>query len=48
MDMNRSMARLLGRVDTEGITPDEVPPAFLRVVEGGWEVPPAVRTSCRC
>ncbi|WP_301370244.1 hypothetical protein [Streptomyces xanthophaeus] len=38
MEMNRSMARLLGRVDTECITPDEVPPGFLRVVEGGWEV----------
>ncbi|MFJ6484475.1 MULTISPECIES: hypothetical protein [unclassified Streptomyces] len=38
MEMNRSMARLLGRVDTGGITPDEVPPGFLRIAEGGWEV----------
>ncbi|MDX3534658.1 hypothetical protein PV721_09805 [Streptomyces sp. MB09-01] len=41
MEMNRSMARLLGRVDTEGITPDEVPPGFLRIAEGGWEVAPS-------
>ncbi|MET9687486.1 hypothetical protein ABZY81_03285 [Streptomyces sp. NPDC006514] len=40
MEMNRSMARLLGRVDTDGITPDEAPPGFLRIVEGGWEVTP--------
>lgn len=40
MDMNRSMARLLGRVDTENITPDEVPPAFVQVVDEGWEVTP--------
>ncbi|MFF4385369.1 hypothetical protein ACFY0G_01045 [Streptomyces sp. NPDC001552] len=40
MEMNRSMARLLGRVDTEGITPDEAPPGFLRIAEGGWEVTP--------
>ncbi|MFG2233762.1 hypothetical protein ACGFNX_27880 [Streptomyces sp. NPDC048723] len=40
MEMNRSMARLLGRVDTEGITPDETPPEFLRIAEGGWEVTP--------
>ncbi|MFD9481838.1 hypothetical protein [Streptomyces nojiriensis] len=40
MDMNRSMARLLGRVDAEGITPDEAPPGFLPIVEGGREVTP--------
>ncbi|WP_404959576.1 hypothetical protein [Streptomyces sp. 147326] len=41
MEMNRSMARLLGRVDTGGITPDEAPPGFLRIAEGGWEVAPS-------
>ncbi|WP_327735905.1 hypothetical protein OG749_21015 [Streptomyces nojiriensis] len=40
MEMNRSMARLLGRVDTGGITPDEAPAGFLRIAEGGWEVTP--------
>ncbi|MFJ3724059.1 hypothetical protein ACIPYQ_16000 [Streptomyces sp. NPDC090045] len=40
MEMNRSMARLLGRVDTGDITPDEAPPGFLRIAEGGWEVTP--------
>lgn len=40
MEMNRSMARLLGRVDTGDITPAEVPPGFLRIVEAGWEVTP--------
>ncbi|MFJ6757481.1 hypothetical protein ACIQNK_20940 [Streptomyces sp. NPDC091273] len=34
------MARLLGRVGTDGIAPDEVPAGFLRIVEGGWEVAP--------
>ncbi|MFF3678938.1 hypothetical protein ACFYYS_33835 [Streptomyces sp. NPDC002120] len=38
MEMNRAMARLLGRVDMEGIGPDEVPPGFVRIAEGGWEV----------
>ncbi|MFF5490517.1 hypothetical protein ACFY7Y_27775 [Streptomyces virginiae] len=40
MEINRSMARLLGRVDTKNITPDEVPPAFVQVVDEGWEVTP--------
>ncbi|WP_267884478.1 hypothetical protein [Streptomyces sp. NRRL F-2580] len=33
MEMNRPMARLLGRVDTEGIAPGEAPPGFLRIAE---------------
>ncbi|GGR88693.1 hypothetical protein Snoj_64170 [Streptomyces nojiriensis] len=40
METNRSMARLLGRVGMEGITPDEAPAAFLRIAECGWEVTP--------